>query len=258
MAVVLARVRVPLAWASLVFAFVGPLLGVPWWLPLVVIVLSFAVYFRVGTLRESPIPVGFPVRGRYRALNSPADKVPSHGMHAYGQTYAIDLLHVPTGDGDLHVVGWPLTRPAQEYPGFGEAVLAPVDGEVVRAYDRARDHRARMSWLGLAYMLTVEALLREVRGPKGILGNHVTIRADDRTYALVAHLRRGSVKVRVGERVRRGDEIAALGNSGNSSEPHVHFQVMDHPSPIIAAGRPVVFDTYENGVPDKSRPFVAA
>lgn len=254
MAVVLARLRLPLVWGSVVLAFAGPALGVLWWIPLALLVVALAVYLRVGTLREPPHLVGFPVTGRYRAINSPADRVPSHGMHAYGQTYAIDLLYAPDGDGDLEVVWSPLTRPASDYPGFGRPVVAPVDGEVVRVYDRARDHRSRMSWPAIVYMLTVEAFVRELRGPKAILGNHVTIRVDDRTYALVAHLRRGSATVRVGQRVWQGEQIGSLGNSGNSSEPHVHFQLMDHPNPLVAAGRPL---TFESGVPGKSGPFFA-
>lgn len=266
MAVLLARVRVPLVWASIVFVVLGPALGVPWWVPWVVITAAFAVYLRIGTLREPPTPVAFPVSGRYRAVNSPADKVPSHGLHAYGQTYAIDLVHVPTGDGDIRVELWPLTRPAVDYPGFGEPVLAPIDGEVVRVYDRARDHRARMSWPSLVFMLTIEAFVRELRGPKGILGNHVIIRADDRTgvFAVVAHLQQGSATVSAGDRVRHGDQIASLGNSGNSTEPHVHLQLMDHPNLLLAAGRPLTFEPFElagktrTGVPDKSEPFVTA
>lgn len=71
-----------------------------------------------------------------------------------------------------------MARPPSDYPGFGEPILSPVDGEVVRAYDRARDHRSRMSWGALVYMLTVEAFARELRGPKGILGNHLVIQAE--------------------------------------------------------------------------------
>lgn len=260
MAIVLARVRVPLLWASIAFAVVGGFLGVPWWLPLLVLLVAFAVYLRVGTVRRPPTEVGFPVRGRYRAINSPADRVPSHGLHAYGQTYAIDLVHAPEGhgDGDISIRFWPPTLPATDFPGFGQPVLAPVDGEVVRVEDTARDHRDRTSWIGLAYMLSVEAFVREARGPKGILGNHVVVRTPDGEYALVAHLQRASVRVKPGDRVRRGDVVAACGNSGNSSEPHVHFQLMDHPHPVLAAGLPIAFGRDDgDGVPTSAAPFTA-
>jgi hypothetical protein len=256
MAVVLARIRMPLLWASVVFLVVGSIVGLPWWLPLLVLVVAFSLYFRVGTVRRTPVAVGFPVRGRYRAINSPADKVPSHGLHAYGQTYAIDLLHVPSGDGELAVDGWVKVNPPTDYPGFGEPIVSPVDGEVVRAHDRARDHGSRMSWGALVYMMTVEAFARELRGPKGILGNHLVIRTGDGSYVALAHLKQGSLRVGTGDRVRQGEVVAELGNSGNSSEPHIHMQVMDHPNLLLAAGLPMAFDGYDAGVPDKSAPFV--
>ncbi|MGH2980455.1 MAG: M23 family metallopeptidase, partial [Solirubrobacterales bacterium] len=76
-------------------------------------------------------------------------------------------------------------------------------------------------------------------------------------------LKRGSIRVAEGDTVRPGDLIAECGNSGNSSEPHVHMQLMDRPEALIAAGLPVTFERFEidgeprDGVPDKSRPFVA-
>lgn len=78
---------------------------------------------------------------------------------------------------------------------------------------------------------------------------------------MLAHLRRGTVQVRRGERVRVGDEIAACGNSGNSTEPHVHVQLMDHPEPLFAAGVPVRFDCFtvdgrpRSGMPGANTPF---
>ena len=61
-------------------------------------------------------------------------------------------------------------------------------------------------------------------------GNHVVLDLGSGEYALLAHLRRGSVRVRPGQRVRRGETLGRCGNSGNSSEPHLHFHVQDRPS----------------------------
>lgn len=60
-------------------------------------------------------------------------------------------------------------------------------------------------------------------------------------YALIAHLKRGSVLVRAGEVVNAGQQVARCGNSGNSSEPHVHAQLMDRASLWTAQGIPLVF-----------------
>ena len=111
---------------------------------------------------------------------------------------------------------------------------------VVRVHDRERDHWSRTSPLGLLYSLTVE-LLRELTGPSRIVGNHVVIDLGDGVYAALAHLRRRSIRVTTGQHVRAGDQIAECGNSGNTTEPHLHFQLMDHPSVAVAAGLPFRF-----------------
>jgi murein DD-endopeptidase MepM/ murein hydrolase activator NlpD len=121
-------------------------------------------------------------------------------------------------------------------------VYAPADGMVVRVHERERDHWSRTSPLGFLYLLTVE-LLRELTGPSRVVGNHVIIDLGNGDYAVLAHLRRGSIRVTAGQRVRAGDQIAECGNSGNATEPHVHFQLMDRPVIAVAAGLPFRFTT---------------
>jgi murein DD-endopeptidase MepM/ murein hydrolase activator NlpD len=121
-------------------------------------------------------------------------------------------------------------------------VHAPADGVVLRVHDRERDHWSRTSPLGLLYLLTVE-LLRELTGPSRVVGNHVIIDLGGGCYAVLAHLRRRSIRVTAGQRVRAGDPIAECGNSGNATEPHLHFQLMDHPVIAVAAGLPFRFTT---------------
>jgi murein DD-endopeptidase MepM/ murein hydrolase activator NlpD len=69
----------------------------------------------------------------------------------------------------------------------------------------------------------------------------VVVDIGDGAFAAIAHLQQGSARVRPGELVRRSEPIGNCGNSGNSSEPHVHFQLMDGPRPALAAGLPFVF-----------------
>lgn len=183
-----------------------------------------------------------PVSGRWRALNSPASTVPSHGVRAYGQAYAIDLVAEPEGDDapKRPEFGGEMFRRNEVYPAFGQPVHAMIDGTVVRSTGWRRDHRARSNTWALAYMM-VEGAVRELGGPGFVVGNHVTIRGDDGEYALVAHLQRGSISVRRGERVTAGQPIARCGNSGNSSEPHVHAQLMDRRSLWTGQGLPMAF-----------------
>lgn len=186
------------------------------------------------------ISVVSPVAGRWLGMNSPVDKVPSHGVRAYGQAYAIDLVYEPVGKKRPAFGEGPAMRSPEEYPAFGQPVRAMVDGEVVAVLDTMRDHRARSSMSGIVYMM-IEGAIRELAGPKFIIGNHVTIRSDDGVFAVVAHIKNGSAFVNVGDRVRAGQEIAECGNSGNSSEPHVHAQLMDRRSAWTGQGVPFSF-----------------
>lgn len=181
-----------------------------------------------------------PVAGRWLALNSPATKVPSHGVRMYGQSYAIDLVFEPEDRERPAFGSGSSMRPSDDYPAFGASVYAMVSGEVVRSSDWRRDHRARSTMLGYVFMI-VEAMVREIGGSGFIIGNHVTIRTDDGIYATTAHLQRESALVRVGERVRAGQQIGSCGNSGNSSEPHVHAQLSDRKSFVMAHGMPFAF-----------------
>lgn len=259
--IVLARTRIPLLLAGLAVLIFGGALGIPVWARLALVAVSYVVAAKAGTLRCQPTAVALPVAGRWMALNSPADRVPSHGVQAYGQTYALDLLREPD-DGSRPSFGWlPLARRPGEFPAFGEPIFAAADGVVVRVSGRQRDHWSRNSWPALLYVL-VEGMVRELTGPGRVLGNHVIVDLGGGAYAAYAHLRRGSLQVKKGDRVRAGQHIADCGNSGNTTEPHLHFHLMDHPRVLLAAGLPVSFDSFEvdgqprSGVPAANLAFV--
>ncbi|MFJ8848255.1 M23 family metallopeptidase [Streptomyces cyaneofuscatus] len=198
-----------------------------------------------GTLKSRPaVEVEPPVTGRWSALNSPADKVPSHGTHAYGQTYAIDVVAEPeSGAGEAPArppfrLFWPLVRRNRDFPAFGAPLLAAADATVVRASDGQRDHLSRNSLPALLYLMLIEGDVRSIVGAHRIIGNHVILDLGDGTFALYAHLQRGSLQVKAGDTVRAGAPIARVGNSGNTTEPHLHFQLMDGPDPDSARGIP--------------------
>ncbi|MEU1124706.1 M23 family metallopeptidase [Streptomyces sp. NPDC005899] len=203
-----------------------------------------------------PVETGPPVTGRWIALNSPADKVPSHGTHGYGQTYAIDIVAEPEEGGRPPFRWlWPVARPNRDFPGFGAPVVAVADATVVHASDGRRDHLSRTSGPALAYLMLAEASVRDMAGARSIVGNHLVLDLGDGTYAAYAHLRRGSLRVRAGDTVREGQVLARCGNSGNSTEPHLHFQLMDHPDFDVARGVP--FTWRGIGVPAGGEVFTA-
>jgi murein DD-endopeptidase MepM/ murein hydrolase activator NlpD len=78
--------------------------------------------------------------------------------------------------------------------------------------------------------------------PANIAGNHVIIDMGNGTFALYAHLKKGSVIPRRGEFVRCGQRLGFVGNSGSSGAPHLHFEIMAAPSSLEANGLPFVFD----------------
>ncbi|MEW1979605.1 M23 family metallopeptidase [Citricoccus sp. NPDC079358] len=192
--------------------------------------------------RPEPVTMHVPVRGRWVACNSPGSKVPSHGVRAHGQMYAVDL--VPEASEETRdqapSLGWSLRGSSPEdYPSYGAPVFAMASGTVVHVTDRVRDHRARDSWPTLIWMLTLEGFFRVLGGARSIMGNRVVIQHDDGTCAAYAHLRRGSAVARPGDRVHTGQQLGQVGNTGNTSEPHLHIQLMDRPRPESAAGLPM-------------------
>ncbi|MET9670663.1 M23 family metallopeptidase [Streptomyces sp. NPDC006475] len=211
---------------------------------------------RVHAHRPPAVEVEAPVAGRWSALNSPADKVPSHGVHGYGQTYAIDIVAEPEkGARPAFAWLWPLARRNSAFPAFGAPLFAVADATVVHASDGRRDHLSRNSLAMLVYMLLVEASVRDIGGASWVVGNHIVLDLGDGTYAMYAHVQRGSLGVRAGDTVRAGQQIARCGNSGNSSEPHVHFQLMDGPDLDTARGVPFAWRGI--GVPRNGETFTA-
>jgi Peptidase family M23 len=248
MPIVVARLRVPVLVLGVLLAAASPLHRLAWisWSGVVLILVSVASTFLSGLhVQREPTAVHPPVHGRWIAVNSPADKVPSHGVHSAGQTYAIDLVYWPDASRLWQSVhGWPLMRRPSAFPGFGQPIVAPADATVIRCRSRWRDHWSRNSWPALLYLM-VEGAARELIGPGGLLGNHVILKLNDGTYAALAHLKRGSITVTKGQVVRAGQRLAECGSSGNSSEPHIHFQLMDTARTAFAAGLPFRFAGYD-------------
>jgi hypothetical protein len=183
---------------------------------------------------ENVLILGTPMRGGdWLAGSGPSNSsdhrrtlVPLNGKIWISQRFAIDWVKVgPNGN------TWHGDRGRNEnFWGFGEPVLAVADGEVVTVSDSIPDNTPGK--LPVAPTIT------------NIAGNHVILRVGPSRYVMYAHLERGSVRVRAGQHVKRGDAIALLGNSGQATAPHLHFQVMDAPSDLAAEGIPFLFERF--------------
>ncbi|MEU6984146.1 M23 family metallopeptidase [Streptomyces sp. NPDC046324] len=231
------------------------------WLPAIAaaalgITLSVTARRRMAAAPRDPVEVNPPVTGRWSALNSPADRTPSHGTHQFGQTYAIDIVEEDEARPRPPFARlWPVARPGEDFPAFDAPLLAVADATVVHAEDGQRDHLSRNSLPALVYLLLIESTVRSLAGARRVTGNHLVLDLGDGTYAMYAHLKRGSLTVRPGDRVAAGQELARCGNSGNSTEPHVHFQLMDGPDLDTARGVP--FTWRGVGVPKNGETFLA-
>ncbi|MFC5970605.1 M23 family metallopeptidase [Halomarina salina] len=141
--------------------------------------------------------------------------------YAYDFTYTDDRGRTYSADGI-----W-----LDDYYAFGEPVVAPAGGTVVATKDGLRDHpRPGTGWT-------------DWRTWDG-RGNHVVVDHGGE-YSLLAHLQEGSVAVEPGDQVDVGQEVGRCGNSGNSTEPHLHYQLQDTPGRFTAASLPPAFSGVE-------------
>ena len=120
------------------------------------------------------------------------------------QRYAYDLVMVKNGQ--RHTDNILLN---ESYYAFNKEVVAPADGKVVTVINTIMDN--------------VPGEMNE----KEPAGNYVILEHENREYSLLAHFKQHSIVVKEGDKVKQGQIIGLCGNSGNSSEPHIHFQVMD-------------------------------
>ena len=158
-------------------------------------------------------PITAPVQGTWIVGSGGRSNLINHHHSTPQQRYAIDLS-MP-----FERASYAPPTELTQYPAFGQPVLAPGDGVIVRAVDRLPD------------------LPIGTRDPMQPTGNHVVLDLGDGRFVLLAHLRSGSVTVAEGDRVRAGQPIAAVGNSGNSTEPHLHLQVQTGPDLLDRDGR---------------------
>lgn len=120
----------------------------------------------------------------------------------------------------------------ESWLGFGQPIRAVAGGTVIAAVDREPDDR------------TFDPATIAADGPMKIWGNYVVIDHGSGEYALYGHIQNGSSRVTAGQRVRQGEVIAAIGASGSSKFPHLHFELQTGPT-VSSEGLPSVFERYD-------------
>lgn len=170
-----------------------------------------------------------PLDGHWAVVNGGIERDTSHSWELIGQRYAYDFVIMDAEGRTYRGEG---KRP-EDYYAFGQPILAPADGTVVRVRDGVRDYPSPLPRSG-----RIDWLTRDFRG------NFVVIDHGHSEYSFLTHLQRASICVRLGENVKRGQRIGLCGNSGHSTEPHLHFHVQDHPDMFLAVSLPVRFSDF--------------
>ncbi|HEY3784320.1 MAG TPA: M23 family metallopeptidase [Steroidobacteraceae bacterium] len=202
----------------------------------------------------SKITYRFPLRGVWYAGVGPT----FHTGHRWvlPEEFAFDIARL--GKGGLTHAGNG-TR-FSDYYAYGSPVYAAAAGRVIVAHDGEQEDPKAMRQPAETQEMYVKRLQAEQEtrlktGLGGIAGNYLMLDHGNGEYSLYAHLKPSSVLVRVGQSVRESEPLGRLGSSGNSTEPHLHFQLCDRPAPLQCAGIPIAFKQIEIPWADLPRPL---
>lgn len=200
----------------------------------------------------APAALTFPLRGAWYV----GAGATFHTAHRWAvpEEFALDLVRVGA-DGRTHSGDG--TR-FTDFHAYGAEVIAAGAGRVVVVHDGEVEDARVMRQPGetaAAYFqrLLADQAARLAKGTDAIAGNYVVVKHGEDAYSLYAHLQPGSLRVRAGDVVAAGQTIGLLGSSGNSTEPHLHFQVCDAPDPLACAGRPMTFTNVTLPLADEPR-----
>jgi murein DD-endopeptidase MepM/ murein hydrolase activator NlpD len=185
--------------------------------------------------RREVVMISPPLKGsNYLAADSCCDAphihrkspLPINGQFTLAQRYAVDYEQL---DANNRVYSGEKAD-LSGYTIYGKEALAVADGTVVKVTDGYPEQNPGVF-------------------PKGISldeadGNSVILDIGGGNYALYAHFQPGSIRVKEGDQVKRGDVLALVGSSGNSLAPHLHFHVMDSPLSLASNGLPYGIDSF--------------
>lgn len=181
---------------------------------------------------KAPIRIGAPLRGSGWIANNCYDGIPhrralfpvSNDLYS-SQRYAIDWTKLDEKGRAL--TGAPLD--VKSYPAYGEPIYAVADGTILGVVNKFPDQAPGTPSKNKFY-------------PGG--NTIIMSLPEDGAYAFYAHIKPGSITVKEGDRVTRGQILGHVGNVGNSTEPHLHFHVSDKPTIFAANSIPYAMDEF--------------
>jgi hypothetical protein len=194
----------------------------------------------IGTHHTELHVLGPPVEGaNWLADDGPSNGEDNHhrrgvvivdGQAVDSRRYAIDWKQVVNGTSFSAD-----PRDVHSYYSYGKSVLAVADGRVLVARDGLPDN---IPGHGEAFHPAVPITLGTVAG------NTITLDLGDGQFAYYLHLQPGSLRVKTGDKVRRGQVLGSIGASGDAREPHLHFEVTTSSKLVAGEGLPYLIDRY--------------
>ena len=169
-----------------------------------------------------------PFEGMWVTVNGGVTEDMSHSWDILTQRFAYDFIVIDESGSTL---AGDMENPADYYC-YGLDIIAPADGEVVHVEDRCADSIIDKD--GNAHC-----------NSRDLCGNHIVIKHAEGEFSFLAHLMQGSIAVKVGDVVAQGQRIAKCGNTGNSSQPHLHFHLQNKKSFFTSIGLPIEFTSIE-------------
>jgi hypothetical protein len=152
--------------------------------------------------------------------------LPLNGSIHVAERFAIDFVQL----NDKNMLYEGNMQEVADYAYFGDEIYSVADGTVVGTEDDLPEQ--------VPGKLPADATIQMAAG------NHVVVDIGQGRFAFYAHMQPGSLKVKVGDKVTTGQVLGLLGNSGNTDTPHLHFHVMDGPSPLVSNGLPYAFTSF--------------
>ncbi|MFJ7185665.1 M23 family metallopeptidase [Lysinibacillus xylanilyticus] len=159
-----------------------------------------------------------PIRGEWFVFWGGTNEFVNYHYVYENQRYAYDLVKVQDGQSYQNS---PIRN--EDFYAFDEDIIAPADGKVVEVVDGIKDN--------------VPGEMDE----RNAAGNYVVIEHANNEFSMIAHFKKNSILVKSGDTVTEGQLIGKCGNSGNSSEAHIHFQVMDSPDIVYGKSIRILF-----------------
>ena len=203
---------------------------------------------------ENALVLEFPLRGEWMTPNTPGKKIPSHGTDMLGQRYAFDFWQVDYKTSNFKFYDGSKLKyyfrgiPLEKCYCWGKEVYAPCDGKIVKSEDGCKERNPVNFFTDMCTVLKNAFTFKpEKKGFSwhSLIGNYIIMECAENIYAAFAHFQKGSITVKAGEQIKKGQILGRVGHSGNSTAPHLHFHIMDNIDLLKANGIPCVFERYE-------------